>query len=131
MFRNDPERNGEASGPGPIDPDRVEELWSFDAGGDVESSPAVVGGKVYFGSGDGSVYAVDVQTGDVEWRFRTDGEIYSSPAVVDGLVLIGSEDGNLYALDAASGDERWRFETGDMIVASPAVVDRYGLHRQL
>src|SRR5215207_8095706 len=39
MFRNDPDRNGQASGPGPIDTDRIEELWSFEAGGDVESSP--------------------------------------------------------------------------------------------
>ena len=28
------------------------------------SSPLVVGGKVYFGSGDGHVYAVDAATGD-------------------------------------------------------------------
>ena len=50
MFRNDPDRNGRAGGPGPIDTDQIEELWSFEAGGDVESSPAVVGGVVYFGS---------------------------------------------------------------------------------
>ncbi len=122
MFRNDAERNGESSGPGPSDAGQVEEIWSFDAGGDVQSSPVVVEGTVYFGSGDGSVYAVDVQTGDVDWRFRTEGEVFSSPAVVDGVVYIGSEDGKLYALDAADGTERWRFETGDMIVASPAVV---------
>src|SRR5215203_4869976 len=65
MFRNDPERSGEASGPGPIDIDGIEELWSFEAGGDVESSPAVVDGTVYFGSGDRFIYAIDVQTRDI------------------------------------------------------------------
>ncbi len=131
MFRNDPERNGESDGPGPSDGDQVEEIWSFDAGGDVQSSPAVVGRTVYFGSGDGSVYAVDIQTGEALWRFRTDGEVFSSPAVVDGLVLVGSEDNKLYALDAATGEERWSFETGDMIVCVAGGGRWHGLYRQL
>ena len=35
------------------------------------SSPAVVDGKVYFGSGDGNVYAVDAATGVLQWKFAT------------------------------------------------------------
>lgn len=35
-----------------------EELWRFETGGDVRPSPAVVGGVVYIGSGDGNVYAL-------------------------------------------------------------------------
>src|SRR5690606_34125841 len=42
--------------------------WRFATDGAVRSSPAVVGGAVYFGSGDGHVYAVDAATGRERWR---------------------------------------------------------------
>jgi outer membrane protein assembly factor BamB len=32
------------------------------------SSPAVANGKVYFGSGDGNIYAADAQTGMLQWK---------------------------------------------------------------
>ena len=35
------------------------------------SSPAVWNGVVYFGSGDGNVYALDANTGTARWKFAT------------------------------------------------------------
>ena len=35
------------------------------------SSPVVAQGAVYFGSGDGNVYAVDTATGELTWKFKT------------------------------------------------------------
>jgi outer membrane protein assembly factor BamB len=34
------------------------------------SSPVVFGGSVYFGSGDGNVYALDTSSGKVNWKFH-------------------------------------------------------------
>ena len=76
------------------------------------SSPLVVDGKVYFGSGDGHVYAVDAATGRLAWKFRTGDVVHASPAYADGLVVVGSWDGRLYALDAATGAQRWAFQAG-------------------
>jgi outer membrane protein assembly factor BamB len=76
------------------------------------SSPAVWQGKVIFGSGDGSVYALDLATGAQAWRFRTGDVVHASPAVAEGRVFVGSFDSWFYALDAASGKELWRFKTG-------------------
>ena len=95
------------------------------------SSPAVVGNTVYFGSGDGSVYAVDARNGVLQWKFATKDVVHASPAVVGGMVFVGSFDGNLYALDAATGQQKWMFAGGqDDAVhnqvgfqSSPAVVD--------
>lgn len=77
------------------------------------SSPAVVDGRVYFGSGDGAVYALDAATGRQLWRFATMNVVHASPAVADGLVYIGSWDTYMYALDAATGAMKWKFKTGD------------------
>ncbi|HET7041733.1 MAG TPA: PQQ-binding-like beta-propeller repeat protein [Gemmatimonadales bacterium] len=77
------------------------------------SSPTVVDGVVYLGSGDQHVYALDAVTGALKWSFATGDVIHASPAVVDGVVYIGSWDRNLYALDAATGREKWRYTTGN------------------
>jgi len=95
------------------------------------SSPAVSNGKVFFGSGDGGVYAADAQTGVLLWKFSTGDVVHSSPAVVGNTVYVGSWDSYLYALDADTGQLKWSFKSGDDPVihnqvgfqSSPAVVD--------
>lgn len=77
------------------------------------SSPAVANGKVYFGSGDGGVYAADAQTGVLQWKFATRDVVHSSPAVVDNTVYVGSWDSHLYAIDAETGQQKWAFKGGD------------------
>ncbi len=76
------------------------------------SSPLVVDGRVYFGSGDGHVYAVDAATGKLAWKFATGDVVHASPAYADGLVVVGSWDGRLYALDATTGAQRWAYQAG-------------------
>ena len=77
------------------------------------SSPSVWNGAVYFGSGDGNIYALDANSGALQWKFHTGDVVHSSPAIVDGTLYIGSWDTYLYALDAATGKEKWRFKTGE------------------
>ncbi|MFL6307793.1 MAG: PQQ-binding-like beta-propeller repeat protein [Candidatus Sulfotelmatobacter sp.] len=77
------------------------------------SSPAVWNGAVYFGSGDGNVYALDAASGALRWKFKTGDVVHASPAIADGMVFIGSWDSYFYAIDAASGQEKWKFKTGE------------------
>jgi eukaryotic-like serine/threonine-protein kinase len=77
------------------------------------SSPAVTGGAVYFGSGDGNVYALDEASGKLRWKFKTGDVVHASPALAGGTLFIGSWDSYFYALDAATGKEKWRFKTGE------------------
>ncbi len=75
------------------------------------SSPVVWNGGVYFGSGDGNIYALDALTGSLKWKFHTGDVVHSSPAIAEGILYIGSWDSYFYALDAATGKELWRFKT--------------------
>lgn len=77
------------------------------------SSPAVWNQAVYFGSGDGNVYALNAATGQLKWKFKTGDVVHASPAISGGTLFIGSWDSYFYALDAATGKERWRFKTGE------------------
>lgn len=76
------------------------------------SSPVVAQGLVFFGSGDGHVYAIDAISGTLRWKYRTGDVVHAAPALADGMLYIGSWDGSFYALDAASGALRWRFQGG-------------------
>jgi len=76
------------------------------------SSPLVVDGTVYFGSGDANVYALDAASGALRWKFATGDVVHASPAFAGGTIYIGSWDGRFYAIDAASGAERWHFQAG-------------------
>jgi eukaryotic-like serine/threonine-protein kinase len=95
------------------------------------SSAVVSNDAVYFGSGDGNVYAVDAASGQLKWKFPTGDVVHASPALADGTLFIGSWDSYFYALDAATGKEKWRFKTGEDkeihnqvgLQASPAVAD--------
>jgi len=77
------------------------------------SSPAVWRDAVYFGSGDGNVYALDAATGSLKWKLPTGDVVHASPAIADGRLFIGSWDSYFYALDASTGKELWRFKTGE------------------
>lgn len=99
------------------------ELWRFDVGDRVDSSPAVVGNTAYVGSDDTHLYAVEANSGAVEWRAQTGGQVKSSPAVGDEAVYVGSGDGHLYAFDRSDGSERWRFDTGGPVRSSPTLRD--------
>ena len=77
------------------------------------SSPVVVNGTVYFGSGDSNIYALDSATGSIKWKFKAGDVVHATPAVANGTVFIGSWDSYFYALDATTGREKWRFKTGE------------------
>jgi outer membrane protein assembly factor BamB len=86
------------------------------------SSPVLGGGAVYFGSGDGHVYALDAASGELRWTFATGDVVHASPAYADGVVYFGSWDSWFYAVDAATGTEKWRFHGGE----DPAIHNQVG-----
>jgi outer membrane protein assembly factor BamB len=104
----------------------IPDPWDF-----YTSSPVVDRGRVYFGGGDGNVYAVDAVSGGLRWKFHTGDVVHSSPAIAGNTLYIGSFDTWLYAIDADRGIERWRFKTGEDpvnhnqtgITSSPVIVD--------
>ena len=102
-------------------------LWSYSAGGRIDSPPTIDAGRILFGSADGWVYCLRLTDGELIWRFRAapceqrivvNGQL-ESPWPVPGnvLVLNGSAyfaagrnsylDGGmfLYKLQAATGQK--------------------------
>ena len=106
-------------------PKTLRQLWTFDAGGSIESSAAVVGGTVFVGSHKGELVALGLDNGAVYWRYNTGREIGESSPFYHGpgdLVYVGDLGGVLHAVGARDGRPAWTFKTGSEIKSSPVAV---------
>ena len=99
-------------------PGRRRQLWTFQTGSEIISSPVIGFGRVYIGSTDGKVYAINIKDGSKIWEFDTGDDIEASPLLVDTIVYIGNLSGVFFALDAHTGKVYWKFETGGSIFGS-------------
>src|SRR5262249_54009841 len=119
------------------------ERWHYKAPVHVDASPAVVGGRLYVGSGVSrafpapEVFCLDAARGAPVWRTPTDLPAGGPPAGAGGRVLVGLGNGRLVrsaappekpagallCLDAATGKPCWRHDAGDAVHARPAVAE--------
>jgi outer membrane protein assembly factor BamB len=79
-----------------LDAKTGKEAWSFATKARIDSSPVVTpDGRIFFGSNDGNVYAVE-PNGKEAWKFTAGAPVSASPAVDGNRMVIGSQDGRLY-----------------------------------
>ncbi len=119
MFGNNLGHTGSPESDGAVPQGNLK--WTFSTDAPIHSSPAISGGRVFFGSQDYKLYALNAETGDKDWEFLTGSWVQSSPAVSGGTVYFGSNDGNLYSLDTQDGEVNWKFKTRFPVVSAPSV----------
>jgi len=113
MFHNEPGLSGA------LDlelPNALKLRWTFKTKDMIKSSPAIGDGRVFIGSYDGHLYALDIKTGKEIWRFFCEDGVESSPCLLEDVVYFGACDAHLYALEAKTGKLIWKYETGDKIL---------------
>lgn len=88
-----------------------------------ESAPGVDEKRVYVGSRDKHLHAVDRLTGKVAWKFRAGGRVGGAPLVFDDAVVFGSADGILHAVSKEDGQEIWKLDLGEDLAAAPAFAE--------
>jgi polyvinyl alcohol dehydrogenase (cytochrome) len=78
------------------------------------AQPTVVGGRLFVGSADGTVYALNAKTGCVIWTFTADAGVRTAISVGARAgtstygAYFGDIGGNAYAIDASSGALIWK-----------------------
>src|SRR5262249_51430978 len=112
------------------------ELWRFQTSGASaysvvpKSAPLLVDDLLYFGTDNGTFWALDSATGNPVWGFKVDVKhrkgLWSSAAHHDGRVYFGAYNGNVYCLDAKSGREVWRHPLCEWIGSSPLILPHHG-----
>ncbi|PCH50982.1 MAG: PQQ-dependent dehydrogenase, methanol/ethanol family [Hyphomicrobiales bacterium] len=104
-----------------------EEIWQYDARlpegilpccDVVNRGAAIYGNKIYFGTLDARIVALDLKTGDVVWRkkianYKAGYSYTAAPLIVNGLVITGNSGGEfgivgeVQARDANTGETVW------------------------
>ena len=82
------------------------ERWRYE-GAPFESSPLLHGNRLYVGSWDHGVHAINAKTGKRIWRFEADNEVNTSAAYWKRRIFIASDSGTLYSLNAKTGKLIW------------------------
>lgn len=96
-------------------------LWTASTGDNVVATPAIAGDLVLAPSEDGTLYALDADTGAEVWTFEVGEAIVASPAVIDDVVVLGADDGVIRGLEVDTGTELWTYEMSGPVQAD--VVD--------
>ena len=91
------------------------ELWEFDAGNPMFSSPVLMDNLLIVTDESGIVYAFDLSTelGDQAVPLKTisiDADVRSSFSAQEGLVYIRGEDNQLYVVDIDRGGVSWKVD---------------------
>jgi outer membrane protein assembly factor BamB len=73
------------------------------------TAPVTAGGLAFIGGSDGTVRALEMETGNTLWKAYTGGSVRFPPTVWEGRLFVGSGDGWMYVFEAASGRLLWRF----------------------
>lgn len=85
----------------------------------VVASPLQVGNRVFVGTANNYLIALDVTNGDKLWEFETGHSIWGQPAYKDGVLFVASMDKTIYALESETGQEIWRTGLGGALASSP------------
>ena len=88
----------------------VKWVFAYPGASRARSQPSVWGSVVYVGSQDGTVYALDLDSGCAHWTFKADVEVRSAITADESgkRLFFGDIRGTLYAVDSADGGFIWR-----------------------
>jgi outer membrane protein assembly factor BamB len=115
--------------------DAGKQVWRADLGRALpkpRASTVVAGGRYCLSAGDGTIVALDLQSGQVAWERQIDAGRTTHTLVTDGARLfVSSVDTQpiptngkaLLALDAATGQDIWRYTTIGHSLSAAALAD--------
>ncbi len=101
---------------------RLRRKWAFGfpEGSQVRGQPTVAGGRVFVGSDNGMVYALDARTGCVHWSFEAGDAVVTAVSVgtVPGsqgryAAYFGDLGSKVHAVDAETGGPLWTVRVDD------------------
>jgi len=96
--------------------------WSFRAGDKITAAPLVDRNRVYIGSWDQHVYALDAaDNGKLIWKANAGGCVFATPVLSNGTLYVCTREGKVLAIDAETGAEKWKDDTKSATRFSPTL----------
>ena len=139
QFRMGPQNNAVIGG-------GMHASWRTETGGQISASPTLAEGTLYIGNNNGSLYALDAQTGQIRWKAHVPNPLMSAPLIYGDLVIVGEGDPTsrtsspsepvmvgqgpsaLIAFDRATGAMRWQTLLAGSAMPTPAIIEGVLVH---
>ncbi|MEA3352043.1 MAG: serine/threonine-protein kinase [Chloroflexota bacterium] len=103
----------------------IKPAWTFECEDEVRGSAGYNNGRIFIGSYDNNVYALNATTGEFIWKYAAEGGIVSTPAVYNEIIYFGSEDQRVHAVSESQGRVIWTYYTDGPVRSSPVIRDRH------
>ncbi|NQV15263.1 PQQ-binding-like beta-propeller repeat protein [bacterium] len=99
----------------------VKLVWQISTGSIITSAATLDKNHVYVSNIGGSIYALDLETGEQLWKWNGSGAIHSTPAVNGSRLVFGSVDSTISCLSTADGKLKWQVTTTGPVLGSPLI----------
>jgi len=103
-------------------PQKFNSLWDFKTSNPIESGMVIGSVFLYFANIEGTLFALNEQTGEKIWERKSEAGFVAAPLVIaekeKSYLLVGDQDGVFYGIDALTGKEIWRFSCNGKITSS-------------
>jgi outer membrane protein assembly factor BamB len=134
QFRAGPENNAVIDG-------SLDAAWRLETGGQISASPTLIDGTLFIGNNNGSLYAIDAESGQILWKAHVPNPLMSAPLVYGDIVIVGEGDPTsrtsspsepvmvgqgpsaLIAFDRLNGTIRWQLPLSGSAMPTPAIID--------
>jgi outer membrane protein assembly factor BamB len=83
--------------------------------------PLVVHDAIYAPNNNGTLYALELATGQLRWSLPLGNLLWGTPATNGKLIFITSLDHWLYAVDPAARSVAWKLDLGGSAAGAPAI----------
>ncbi len=97
-----------------------EELWRFEAGNAISSTPVINDGRIIFGCDDRNLYIL-AEKGRLLDKIKIENKIQPLPLVEKNFLYFGTDDHYFYCFNLAKRKKKWKRKIGGKIF-SPLVV---------
>lgn len=115
-----------------IDTKKMHIIWRYDSQNEYSLDRSEIhGNSVYVSDQNGSIYVLELSTGQMLWKFESKGPTILSPRLVDGSVRYASDfwvkngrvyiadrEGTFFVLNYKNGKEIWRKSLGETLASN-------------
>lgn len=85
-------------------------FWDSRVSALIAGGPTAGMNKIFLGTENGDIFALDAETGELVWQAKIKGEVITPPAIDSGILVVNAASGILQAFDANTGEVLWKSE---------------------
>ena len=84
-------------------------IWRISVDKSLSSGVGIGGGLLFVGSGEGDIYAIDVD-GKLQWKTKLSSTVSAVPQYSNNLLVVRTMDNHIVGLNTSDGSRKWLYQ---------------------